>query len=54
MRWDRAAAYLDEIAIDLGETPRRPTPDLPEEKALREIMQQELNELKKRRKQDHG
>ena len=54
MRWDRATAYLDEIAIDLGEPPRRLIPDLPEEKALREIMRRELTELKQRRKQNHG
>ena len=54
MRWDRAAAYLDEIALDLGETPQRPEPELPEEKALREIMWQELNEIKAKRRKQHG
>ena len=43
LRWDRATAYLDEISVDLGETPNRPTPDLPEEKALAGIMQAELD-----------
>ena len=33
----------------MGKTPQRALPELPEEKALREIMTRELNEKKRRK-----
>ena len=42
-------AYLDEIRIDQGSAPTRPEPILEEEKALREIMKREFEEMKKQR-----
>ena len=42
MRWDRAAAYLDEIKIDAGENPIRPEPFLPEIEKLDKLLLKHL------------
>lgn len=47
-------AYLDEIGIDLGKTPVRPEPVLPEETALRNVMRRELEEKKRNRRKSYG
>ena len=42
LRWDRALAYAAEIQIDLGGTPDRPEPELPEERELARALRCEM------------